>query len=196
MKNTFSIAEATDNNKLFKRDELVFITSSGKEKKMVGLSFGEKINQVRQRQREYLDNAGKLVNMSHKMSGLKGIEYGKVEKFILRTKKRNQQLLVEMAKFRVAAKLEEQDVIQDLPEYKAYMKAYMESEVHDNSKISVEEMVNHEMMQRIVEENPDFFSNFVRRALKQSTTDSLISFLKPVLEDHGFGVVDLVQVEK
>jgi len=172
----------------FKANELTFDTTGKKSKPMIGLSHGEKINQVHKRQRQFVENIKLIFGLTKKKKFVSEERAEDLDKVIERTRVRNRILLVEIAKFRTSAKLENQPEIEDAKEYTEFLSEKVDKGIDTLVKSNALEMVYSDLMNYVLLENPEFFSRFMRQALIQSTTDTLVGFVTPILADHGFKV--------
>lgn len=171
----------------FPVSELVFLTTEKKKKSMLGLSHAEKINQIHKRQRTFINNIKTIFGLTKKKKFVDKERIKGIDKVINRYRNENKQLFIEISKFRVACALDNQPEIVDLEEFTKFIKQEPTGNYQDDlNRMNAIEMLYFDMMEFVLLQDSEFFSRFTGQAYKQSTVDSFIPFITPILEHHGY----------
>lgn len=177
----------------FKRVELTFITSEKKIKSMLGLSHGEKLNQVHKRQKLIIDNVKVIFGLTKKKKFVDDKRARDIDKVINRYRRRNRNFVIEVSKFKVACALDNQPEITNSKYYTDFIENKGDRGISNLIKENAIHMIYFDLMEYVLLQDSEFFSRFTGQSYKQSTTDSFVAFIKPILEHHGYNLQKISQ---
>ncbi len=188
----FSIVEKSQG---FKDEDLFFITSSNKVKSMIGLSFGEKVNQVQSRQKLLIMNIKGVIKLTNKKRVVGKARREDIDFNIEEIKSKSKNLSIEIAKFKTAAKIDGNEEIEDYEGYTSIINDKIEDGMEDLTRSTVLQSINQSIMNKVLMEDSEFFTNFVAEVLRVGNSDGVIPFLQNVAKTHGYKLLKIIQQE-
>jgi hypothetical protein len=175
----------------FTVSDLVFVTTTNRVKSMVGLPQGEKINQVHYRQTRIIDNFRKIILLTTKKKLVGNDKIQNINEAISRFTERIKILYTEIAKFKAASIIDMEPEILNLPSYSEIIRTSDEDPFIELGRISVEDLVDQEIMERILLENNQLFTRFMAQVLIQGTEETVVPLLNKTATSHGYKLVKI-----
>jgi hypothetical protein len=175
----------------FTISDLVFVTTTNRVKSMVGLPQGEKINQVHYRQTRIIDNFRKIILLTTKKKLVGNDKIQNINEAITRFTERIKILYTEIAKFKAASVIDMEPEILNLPSYSEIIRTSDEDPFVELGRISVEDLVDQEIMERILLENNQLFTRFMAQVLIQGTEETVVPLLNKTATSHGYKLVKI-----
>lgn len=178
------------NSKSYKEEELIFINKDKEKVSMIGLSFKDKIFQVRLRE-------GWILKNEEQIKELENSNHSKVKHAIERFYTTNEELFIEVEKFRYCAFIENQGVIYSSADFQRKKQEEIKqfeqdkAEILQLAQVGIEEssMQLWNQLNSIITADPEMFTTFAVEAMKNSSSESVTPYLKDIAIHHNLKVI-------
>lgn len=179
-------------------EDLMFVNFKNKLRTMLGLPHNQKVDQVHFRQKLFVKNAKGIIILSNKKKTVNEERQKDIDRVIEEIKEKMAVNLLEIAKFKAASTIDKEEEIIDHESYSDLMKGKSFDSLEAVLIASVQETVYKELMEKILIDNSEFFTNFVSAVLKIAGSEEVVPLLQSVAESHGYKltkITDKVEAE-
>ena len=169
----------------FTQDQLVFLDKEKVRTHMLGLPFKDKIFQVRLRE-------GWILKNEEQINDLKKSNHPSSTQLIEKFSTINENLFIEVEKFRYSAFIENQPTIYSSTDFQKRNEEEKrkfeeeKAEILQLAQVGIEEtgFGVWDTLNDIITSDPEMFTTFAVEAMKKSSTDSVVPYLKEIAKAH------------